>query len=243
MARPGIHKLKQRSIKVIGLGGVGSPVAQALAQFLAYGQNSATLFLIDGDVFEDRNRSRVLFQEGGNKAISKAAELSEACDSSLAIVPVPRYVTPHNVHRLVEEGDIVFLAVDNHATRRCVSNRCRKLNDAVLISGGNDGIENGRDGTFGNVMVYVRQGGRDVTSPLTKFHPEIAKPQDKRPDQLGCVELAQSAPQMLFTNLAVASAMLGGFYNWIRGGLAYEEVYLDVSQAKMSGVQRRFNGP
>ena len=196
--------LSGRSVKVIGLGGIGSPVAQALAQFLGVNHAGITLFLVDGDAFEEKNRTRVAFRHGGNKAISKARELSSTCSSSTAIVPVPNYVTPRNVHRLVTDGDIIFLAVDNHATRRCVSNRCRKLRSGVLISGGNDGIEDGRAGTFGNVMIYERLAGRDVTNPLTRYHPEIARPRDKRPDEMGCAELAQSSPQLLFTNLAVA---------------------------------------
>jgi hypothetical protein len=230
--------LSGRSVKVIGLGGIGSPVAQALTQFLGVNHPGITLFLIDGDAFEEKNRPRVVFRHGGNKAISKARELSSTCSSATAIVPVPNFVTPHNVHRLVTDGDIIFLAVDNHATRRCVSNRCRKLRHGVLISGGNDGIADGRDGTFGNVMIYERLAGRDVTNPLTRYHPEIARPRDKRPDEIGCAELAQSTPQLLFTNLTVAAAMLGMFYAWLTRALEHEEVFIDVAGARMQPVKR-----
>ena len=140
---------------------------------------------------------------------------------------------------MVEESDILFVCVDNHSTRRTVSNRCRKLGEVLLISGGNDGIENGRPGTFGNVMVYTREKARDVTNPLTRFHPEIARPADKRPDEMSCAELTKSAaPQLLFTNLAVASAMLGVFYSWLTGTLDYEELFLDIAQGKMITLKR-----
>jgi len=231
-------RLAGRSIKVVGLGGIGTPVAQAVAQFLAYGAIRSTLFLIDGDTFEEKNRERVLFRSGGNKAISKAAELSETSGDRLTIIPVPRYVTPGNVRRLVEECDIVLLAVDNHVSRRCLSNCCSKLKNVVLISGGNDGIEKDKDGTFGNVIVFVREGGRNLTSGLTRFHPEIATPPDKRPDQVGCAALAHSSPQLLFTNLAVAAAMLGAFYAYANGMLKYEEIFLDIVQAKVTPIQR-----
>jgi len=180
----------------------------------------------------------VLFHGHGNKAISKATELTSACGGRLTIIPVPRYVTPGNARRVIGERSIVFLAVDNHRTRQCVNSRFRKLADGLLVSGGNDAIENGRDGTFGNVMVYERARGRDVTSPLTRFHPEIARPADKRPDQLGCALLAQSSPQRLFTNLAVASAMLGAFYAWLTGKLEYEEIFLNVASGRMQPVTR-----
>lgn len=228
-----------RVIKVIGLGGIGGCVAQALAQFLTFRRTPGVLWLVDGDTYEERNRERMLFQVSGeNKAVSKARELSAACGGAITILPVPEYATPRNVRRLIEEGDVIFLCVDNHASRKLVGNRCRRLKDVVLFSGGNDGTENGRDGTFGNIQVHIRLHGRDRTSPLTRFHPEIAKPPDKRPDQLGCGALAHSAPQLLFANLAVASAMLGAFYAWLVGRLNYEEVFLDVVEAKMTAVGR-----
>jgi hypothetical protein len=233
------RRLRGRSIKVIGLGGIGSPVAQALAQFLGVTARAGTpLFLVDGDSYEEKNRGRVVFHGGGNKAISKAQELCAIGNGLLPIVPVPTFVTPYNVRRLIGEHDVVFMAVDNHATRRAVSNRCRKTRDVVLISGGNDGVEDGREGTFGNVMVYERIAGRDVSHPLTRFHPEIAKPRDKRPDEIGCLALAHSSPQLLFTNLAVAAAMLGTFYAWLTDRLEYEELFFDVRAGRMLPVAR-----
>jgi len=42
---------------------------------------------------------------------------------------------------------------------------------------------------------------------------------------MSCDELSQqAAPQLLFTNLAVASAMLNAFYAWRQGKLQYGEV-------------------
>ena len=101
-----------------------------------------------------------------------------------------------------------------------------------------DGIEDGRTGTFGNVQVYLRRSGRDVTNPITRFHPEIHGAADMRPDELGCAEQVHAAPQLLFTNLAVAAAMLGAFYAWLSGTLAYEELYLDVAVGRMTPVIR-----
>jgi hypothetical protein len=127
----------------------------------------------------------------------------------------------------------VFLSVDNHKTRRLVSDHCQELADVTLISGGNDF-------TDGNVQVYLRCGGRDVTVPLTRFHPEIAEPQDRSPHEMSCDELlVEAAPQLLFMNLAVASAMLNGFYAWRMGKLQYGEVYLDILEGKASPVVRQ----
>ncbi len=113
-----------------------------------------------------------------------------------------------------------------------VSRRCEELSDVVLISGGNDF-------TDGNVQVYVRQDGRDVTLPLTRFHPEIAEPKDKSPAEMSCEELAAgAAPQLLFMNLTIASAMLNAFYAWRPARLRYGEVYLDIMEGKAQPVAR-----
>ena len=47
-----------------------------------------------------------------------------------------------------------------------------------------------------------------------------------------------SAPQLLVTNLAVASAMLSAFYACLQGTLTYEEVYLDIVAGRMNPVAR-----
>lgn len=226
------------AVKVIGLGGIGAPLAQSLVHFLAYRPLCPTVWLVDGDDYEESNRERVVFEACENKAIVKARELAGAARGRVTIVPVREYVTPRNAGQLIRDGDVIFLAVDNHASRAMVSRRCGHLERVTLISGGNDGVERGQAGTFGNVQIYVREAGRERTNAITRFHPEIAQPADTRPDQRGCDDLAPSAPQLLLTNLAVAAAMLGAFHAWLAGTLDWEEVYLDIAQGRMTPVKR-----
>ena len=108
----------------------------------------------------------------------------------------------------------------------------------VLLTGGNDGVEQDRAGTYGNVHVYVRRAGRDRSNPPGRFHPEIAHPKDKLPTAIGCAVAAASAPQLGITNLAVATGMLAAFRAWRCGTLDYEELYLDVALGRMSPVRR-----
>jgi molybdopterin/thiamine biosynthesis adenylyltransferase len=232
-------------IKVIGVGGIGCALLPHLCRYLNYGSPPpgdgdgpggapgprARVTLVDGDDFEARNAARQAFGAAGNKARVKAAELAREFEA-LSLRAVPEYVHEGNAAALLGEGDVVFLAVDNHRTRNVVSDHCRTLRSAVLISGGNDL-------TDGNVQVYVRREGRDVTLPLTQFHPEIAEPRDRSPAEMSCDELARAgAPQLLFANLAVASAMLNAFYAWQQEALAYGEVYLDILQARANPVPR-----
>jgi hypothetical protein len=221
-------------LKLVGLGGVGCIVLEFLAMFLRGLMVPARLVLIDGDKFEVGNIERMAFSTLGNKAEVKAAETVETLgDSPLEVVAVAEYINAENTSRLIRPGDYVFLCVDNHATRRLVSEHCETLSDVVLFSGGNDGVEPPeRLGTYGNVQIAVRRDGQQITFPLTRLHPEIATAQGELPGGPHCGQLALSTPQILFANLAVASAMLNAFFAYSCGRLNYQEVQFDILQGR-----------
>ncbi len=215
-------------IKAIGIGGIGCALLPFLCRYLQYSGEPARLTLIDGDRFERGNAARQAFSGLGNKAEVKSRELAREYEA-LAFRSMPEYVTEDNVARLIGEGEVVFLMVDNHASRHLVSRHVSSLADLTLISGGNDYED-------GNVQVYIRQGGLDLTPSLARYHPEIASPQDRNPAALSCEELmAAGAPQLLFANLMVASLMLNAFYALRQGRLNYSEVYLDIVQNAQPG--------
>jgi len=227
-------------VDVIGLGGIGGHLAPNLCRFLHATRRRAHVVLIDGDDYEERNRSRMQFAAPGPKACVVAEELAARFGDGLTIEPVPEYVTDTNVAHLIREGDVVFLAVDNHATRRLVDARCAALASVTLVSGGNDGVEDGRDGTYGNVQVVRRAGGVALTHALAELHPEIRTPADRRPDERGCEELAVAgAEQLLFTNLFVSAVMLNAFWGIEHGADPYEEVYLDIRKNVARPVARK----
>lgn len=231
-------------VVLIGLGGIGLHLAGPLATFLAglcdmvAGERAVELLLCDGDSFAPENTYRMDVPDFGNKAEVVGQQLLErAAAPALTVRWIAQHVTKDNVAEIIREGDCVLLACDNHATRKLVGGHCAggSLSDVVLISGGNDGIENGLRGTYGNVQVYVRRDGRHVTAPLERFHPEIADPADHVPDELNCLELAVAgAPQLSFVNLAVASAMCSALLRLMMpadGEPMYDEVALDVCDA------------
>ena len=134
------------SFKCVGLGGVGSPLARHAGVFLASLNVPARLTLIDGDDFEYRNAGRMIFGEMGNKARVLADEMRpRLADSQLTLTSIETFVTPDNIGRLLLEDDVILLAVDNHATRKFVSDHVGGLRNGCLISGGNDGV--GPDGS------------------------------------------------------------------------------------------------
>lgn len=218
-------------IKAIGIGGIGCALLPFLCRYLQYSGQPARLTLIDGDSFERANANRQAFERLGNKAEVKARELAREFEA-LSLRAVPEYVTAANVPHLIAAGDVVFLMVDNHSSRRLVDQHAAALPDLTLISGGND-LEDG------NVQVYLRRQGRDLTPRLSRYHPEIARPRDRHPAELSCEELmAAGVHQLLFTNLMVASLMLNAFYVLSRELPGYCEVYLDIRQNLSRPVNR-----
>src|SRR3972149_885628 len=163
-------------IKVIGIGGVGCGLLPFLARYLNYQGEPARITLIDGDEFERANADRQAFGTLGNKAKVKATEMAREFQR-VAFRAVPQYISEANITEHVQEGDTVFLGVDNHKTRKVVSDYCEKL-------------------------------------------------------------MARGSPQLLFANLAIASAMLNAFYGIREGKLTYGEVYLDILEGKSNPVRR-----
>ncbi len=218
-------------VKVIGIGGIGTCLLPVLVRFLNFSSSGAEILLIDGGQFEKKNRERQSFDRLGNKAEVTAERLQQQ-HSRVRLRAYPGYVAKSNVVQLVREGDVVFLCVDNHATRKLVSDRCEDLDNVVLISGSNEL-------TDGSVQVYVRRDGQDVTLPLASdFHPEVQCPGDVNPAEVGCEERAEGEPQLLFTNNWVAAIMLGSFYTWRQGLLEYDELYCDLLTGNCRAVRR-----
>jgi hypothetical protein len=223
---------------VIGLGGIGAQLVRGLVPFLHAQADPSTLVLVDGDRFEETNRGRMLFARAGPKAEVLVEELAPAYGGRVSLIPVVEFLTSRSAPRLIGEGDVVFCAPDNHATRRLAERRCARLDEAALFCGGNDGVEGGRSGTFGSALVYLRSGGRDLTHAPSRFHPEIRRPADRLPTDAGCSAQLASAPQLLFTNMAVAAAMLGSFHAWRAGKLAWEELHLDLHTGRAVPLAR-----
>jgi hypothetical protein len=87
------------------------------------------------------------------------------------------------------------------------------------------------DETDGNVQLVRRRDGWSVDGHLTEIHPEIGMATEEEPRGDGCQVMAAERPQLLVTNLMVASAMLSCLWQISeRGSVPYSEVYLDAIQ-------------
>lgn len=170
----------------------------------------AHIFLVDGKEFKDRNRERQYAGQMRNKAQDRV-EVFSSLFPHVPLCHMPEYVTPDNVKEIVTEDCVVLLSPDNHTTRKLLSDHAETLANVLLISGGNDGINESAktSGVEAAVMVHFRREGRNLTPPLTKHHPTIAQPTDRSPHDLGCADLAAAGEtQLLPTNLLAGQLMI-----------------------------------
>lgn len=223
-------------VVIIGIGGVGTELAEHLSRILAFGSlfrgiKIIKILLVDGDAYEFRNADRQRFPQVGNKAIVQAESLSQEYQRIL-FGAIPLFVGEKNSEKeisaksVVKEGRIVFLAPDNGKTRKIVNDHCATLKNVVLISGGNDIVD-------GYTHIYVRKHGKDITPPLTYMNPSVSEPKDKSPAEMGCGELMQAKPQLYLANLDVAQSMLILFHlltaTPVEKELPFFRIYCDLS--------------
>jgi molybdopterin/thiamine biosynthesis adenylyltransferase len=215
-------------ILLVGCGGIGSQLLPPLVRYLASRpEPRAVLVLVDGDVFEAKNLVRQACSTGDLGSNKAEALARVARNTGLATQAIPEFLDESNVGSIVRESDIVLLAVDNHRARALVDRHLASLDEATLISGGNDE-------TDGNVQLVRRRNGRSMDGHLTEIHPEIGQAAE-REEQAGdgCQVLATERSQLLVTNLMVASAMLACLWQISeRGSVPYSEVYLDAIQCQ-----------
>lgn len=219
-------------VRIIGMGGIGSHLTPPLCRFLSSTGEPHTITCIDGDQFELKNEERQEFDDFGNKAEVIARSLAKRFPR-LVVEAKPYFVTEENIFLFIREEDVVFCCVDNHATRKLVSDYCQTLRQSVLISGGNEFSD-------GNIQVYIRKDGQDEKPPITRFHPEIAHPEDKNPGELSCEELAtqQGTRQLIFTNMRAAVEMLSAFWLVLESMLRYSELYFDITTGSARAINR-----
>lgn len=118
----GQERLRQARVLVVGLGGLGSPVAMYLAA-----AGVGRLVLADFDAVDLSNLQRQILHTtdriGMPKAESALVALS-ALNPDVELVTVKRSLTPDTLPGLIEDLDLVVDGSDNFATRFAVNAAC-----------------------------------------------------------------------------------------------------------------------
>lgn len=145
----GQQKLKAAKILIVGVGGLGSPIALYLA-----GAGIGKLGLIDDDEVSLTNLQRqVLYTEaelGMGKAVC-AAEHLKRLNSEITVDAYPCRLTPGNAGEIISRYDLVVDGCDNFATRYLVNDTCVSLSKPYVYGAIRD--------FDGQVCVFNYRGG------------------------------------------------------------------------------------
>ncbi len=121
----GQAKLLRASVAVVGLGGLGGYVVEALARM-----GVGRLILIDGDVFEEHNLNRQILSTGSTLGMNKAraaqqrvAEINDAVD----VIGHAVMLTENNLSQLLSDADVIVDALDRLSTRLILERGTRAL--------------------------------------------------------------------------------------------------------------------
>ena len=115
-------KLQQSKVLVVGLGGLGIPVAQYLNAM-----GVGTLGLVENDAIELHNLQRqVLYTEDmvGKSKLEAGVAYLQKQNSDTKLKPFDTYLNRDNALDIIKGFDVVVDATDNFATRYLVNDAC-----------------------------------------------------------------------------------------------------------------------
>lgn len=119
------EKLAHARIAVVGCGGLGGSVIEALARI-----GVGYIRVIDGDVFEESNLNRQLLCTQGTIGREKAlvaAERIAVLNDEVVAEPIVRFLTEGNAPGLLGDVDCVVDCLDNLEARFWTGHTCQEL--------------------------------------------------------------------------------------------------------------------
>lgn len=133
----GFARLRAAHAVVVGVGGVGSWAAEALARS-AVGR----ITLIDLDHIAESNTNRQVHALGDSYGRAKVAAMAErlrAINPALRVDEIEEFVTPENAATLVPDCDVVLDCIDQVAPKAALIAACRARGSAIFTSGAGGG--------------------------------------------------------------------------------------------------------
>lgn len=154
----GLEKLQQAHACVVGVGGVGSWVAEALARS-AVGR----ITLIDLDNVAESNVNRQIHALGdafGKAKVAAMAERIHAINPRCQVSQIEDFVTLDNLDALLGQGyDVVIDAIDSARVKAAMIAWCRRHKVRLIASGG-------AGGRTDPARIQVADLSRSVQDPL-----------------------------------------------------------------------------
>lgn len=128
------ERLKQASICVVGVGGVGSWTLEALAR-TGIGQLAA----VDLDMVAESNTNRQIHALGdiyGKAKVDAMAERILAINPDCEVTCIEDFVTPENVAEILRPNfDVVIDAIDQTRVKAAMIAHCRRQGTPIVVAG------------------------------------------------------------------------------------------------------------
>jgi molybdopterin/thiamine biosynthesis adenylyltransferase len=170
-------------VNVIGAGGVGTYLLPCLTK------TTLDVTIWDGDVFEEKNHERQIFDEVG---VNKATHLAE----KYGVKAEPKYFS-----MLSElDGDIILCCVDNDATRLDVLEYA-DINGIPVIIGANE--------TYcAEAYIYYPMWKGTKLDPRVYYEYNRDNGHDPRNPPCNGIDAIEENPQLPLANMSAATLML-----------------------------------
>ena len=127
------ERFRQAHVAVVGIGGVGSWAAEALARSAI-----GAITLIDLDHIAESNANRqihALGDEFGKAKVVAMAERIAAIHPACRVTQVEAFITPENVATLLPRADIVLDCIDHVAAKAALIAHCRAQRIEIITCG------------------------------------------------------------------------------------------------------------
>jgi adenylyltransferase/sulfurtransferase len=118
----GQEKLKDSSVLIVGMGGLGSPIALYLAA-----AGVGTMGLVDHDVVDDSNLQRQVIHSTkkiGTPKVSSAQQYLHDLNPFVKIETFNEMLSAENIERIAENYQIIVDGSDNFSTRYLLNDYC-----------------------------------------------------------------------------------------------------------------------
>ena len=130
----GLAKLQAAHIVVVGIGGVGSWAAEALARNAV-----GTITLVDLDNIAESNVNRqvhALNSEFGKAKVTAMAERIRAINPACVVCEIEDFVTPENIANLLHfKFDYLLDCIDDAKAKTALVEYCKQIKLPIIMSG------------------------------------------------------------------------------------------------------------
>lgn len=131
LTKEGLEKLHQKKVLLIGLGGVGGLLGEALIR-----SGITHLDVVDGDIVEESNFNRQIIALDSTLKMKKTAALKQhliEIDKSISIEEYPFFIDENTINQIsFANYDLVLDCIDDVMAKVLIIQECKKTSTEII---------------------------------------------------------------------------------------------------------------